>query len=73
MRSRIDCRRPMNDARRHELLRRHRRDTLQDLAMLDAGELWHALSEDEYRGVLIDTLEDVEAELGGEDLWREWE
>ncbi len=62
----------MNERRRNELLRR--RDTLQDLASLDAGELRHPLGEDEYRGVLFETLEDVEAELNGEDVWREdWE
>ena len=57
--------------RRQELLRRCRRDTLQDLAMLDAGEMWHPLGEGEYRVVLFETLEDVEVELSGEDLWRE--
>lgn len=57
--------------RRHELLRRRRRDTLQELDLLDAGQLWHSLPEDEYRGVLIETLEDIEAELNGEEYWRE--
>ncbi len=58
----------MSETRRHELLRR--RDTLQELEQLDAGELWHALREDEYRGVLFETLEVIESELSGE-RWRE--
>ena len=56
--------------RRHELLRRRHRDALRTLELLDAGHLWHPLEEDEYRGVLFDTLEDVEAELSGEKIWR---
>jgi len=44
---------------------------LQELTLLDAGQLWPALPEDESRAVLFDTLEDVEAELSGEELW--WE
>ena len=60
-----------DDSSRHELLRRRRRDTLQDLAMLDAGELWHPLSRGEYRGLLFDTLEDTDAELSGDEIWRE--
>ena len=61
----------MTPRRSELLLRCRRRDTLQDLEMFDAGELWHPLSEDEYRGVLLVTLEDIDAELSGEDYWRE--
>ena len=56
--------------RRHELLHR-RRDALRELEQLDAGESWYPLSEDAYRGVLFETLEDVEAELSGEEFWRD--
>ena len=48
--------------RRGELLIRRRRDTEQELALLDAGE--HILGEDEYRRLLFDTLKDIEFELG---------
>ena len=61
----------MIDPRRHELLCRRRRDALQELELLDAGRLFHPLAEDEYRGVLFETLEDIEAELSGEEYGRE--
>lgn len=54
----------------HELLGRRRRDTLQDLALFDAGELWHPLPEEAYRDVLYVMLEEIEAELAGGEYWR---
>lgn len=60
-----------HDARRHELLRRHRRDAIQEMVMLDADEFWHPLSAEAYRDVLYATLEEIEAELEGEEYWRE--
>ena len=49
--------------RRTELLIRQRRDTLQELEQLDAGELWHVLSDAEYRNLLLSTLADIDDEL----------
>ena len=57
--------------RRRNLLTLRRRDALRDLEMLDAGQLWHPLDEDEYRSLLWATLEDIDAELSGDDFWRE--
>lgn len=57
--------------RRVELLRRHRRDIVAELDLLNAGELWHPLSEYEYRGILLASLEEIDSELAGEDPpWR---
>ena len=41
------------------------------LDLLAAGELWQPLDEEEYRGVLIETLDDIEVVLSGEEYWRE--
>jgi hypothetical protein len=42
--------------------------------MLDAGDLWRPLSVADYRDALYVTLEEIEAELAGEEYWREdWE
>lgn len=61
----------MLSPRRHELLRRRRRDTMQELEQLDAGQLRHVLDEDEYRGMRFETLDEIEAEWNGDEFWRE--
>jgi hypothetical protein len=55
---------PRSQHRQHELIRRHKRDTLATLAALDRQT---------YRGLLLDSLEEHEqelAELEGE-TWQE--
>ena len=53
----------MIDPRRHELLRRRRRDAVDELAALERDELWHILSDEEYRDVLLATLDEIDDEL----------
>jgi hypothetical protein len=54
-----------------ELLRRHRLNHQLELQMLGAGELWHPMSEREYRGLLLEGLEQIDRELAGEyPAWR---
>ena len=63
----------MNQARRHELIRRQKRDTIATLAALARGKLWHPLDWEVYREMLLDSLEEHDselAELEGED-WPE--
>ena len=55
----------MIEPRRDELLRRRRREVRRDLDKLDRGELWHPLSDERYRGVLLAMLEEIDDELEG--------
>ena len=52
------------DPRRLELLNRRWRDTNESLADLEAGELWHPLSEQQWRSHLLATLDEIEGEIG---------
>ena len=59
------------DPRRFELLRRRRLNLMQELSLLNAGELWHILTEDEYRAVLVESLFEIDEEIVDEERWRE--
>ena len=49
--------------REHELIRRQWRDTVATLAVLDAGDLWHPLTSEQYRGLLLESLDELEHDL----------
>ena len=51
------------ESRRYELLARRKRETLQAIEQLDRGELWHPLTEVEYREHLNATLADIDEEM----------
>ncbi len=64
-----------NQNRRHELIRRQRRDTATALAALDRGELYHPLSQEDYRALLLRSLEEDEREIAsleGETWPEDW-
>jgi hypothetical protein len=61
---------PERLSREHERARRRLLQVQDELAMLDQGELWHPLSEDEYRDLLLAEIEDLEAAV--EAIEAEW-
>jgi hypothetical protein len=52
-------------SREHERTRRRILQVRGELGMLDRGELWRPLTEDEYRDLLYAELEDLKATVEG--------
>jgi hypothetical protein len=53
----------VSKSERYETLIRRKRETLQIIAAMDAGEHWHPMTEAEYRLHLNATLGDIDEEI----------